>query len=116
MLAAIVQASTEGVSWFPQEHAALFNTIKGAAAILAVLLLVMHMNKVWMHEALTWGRRLRYLALLGFAGTVAGGSVEQVNQDAVVNYRNLGGAICIALTLLAVAVSIYETRTLHEET
>jgi hypothetical protein len=105
-----VLAAAGGVGWFPQEYAQAFNVAKGLTGLLAVVLLVAHMDRVWSTEALTLGRRLRYLALLAFVVVVAGGSVEQINQATVVSYRNLGGMVATLTAVAAAVVSIWESR------
>lgn len=102
--------ATNGVDWFPQQYADTFNVIKGLIGLVAVVLLIAHMDRVWTHEALTLGRRLRYIALLAFVVVVGGGSAEQINQHALVNYRNLGGMVATILGLAAAVVSIWESR------
>lgn len=106
----VLHAVASGVPWFPQEYAEAFNIVKGCIAIVGVLMLVGHMDRVWRHEALTPGRRARYIALLLGAMTVAYSSAEQLDQDAVVNYRNLGAMLFVLVTFVAAVLSIRESR------
>lgn len=98
-----------GVPWFPQEYAVLFYWVKGVLSLVAVGLLLAHMRHVRTHEALTLGRWLRYLVLLYLAVLMAGASVEQVSDSAIVSYRNLGGLVGSVVLIVAMVVSIRET-------
>lgn len=98
-----------GVPWFPQEYAAAFYYLKGSVALLATLLLLHHMNTEWT-ASLSPGRRLRYLALLYLSILLAGSTAEQVQDAALVNYRNLAAFLGAVLLLVAAAVSIVESR------
>lgn len=99
-----------GVPWFPQEYAVTFYWIKGLLALVAVALLLIHMRSARQEAGLTPGRWLRYLSLLFFAVLLAGASVEQVNDAALVSYRNLGGLIGSLVLIVATSVSIAESR------
>lgn len=98
-----------GVPWFPQDHAATYYTIKGFVALAATVLCVFHMSEA-LREAMTIGRQLRYYALLGAAILLTSSSVEQVSEGVVVSYRNLGGFVLALLILVAMVVSIAESR------
>jgi hypothetical protein len=98
-----------GVPWFPQDYAALFYVIKGALSLVATVLLLSHMREV-RREEITTGRWLRYLVLLYFAVLLTGASLEQVGDEAIVSYRNLGGLLGSVALIVAVVVSITETR------
>lgn len=100
---------TSGVPWFPQEYAILFYWTKGLLALVAVGLLLAHMRVV-RQETITLGRWLRYQSLLFFAVLLAGSSVEQVEEAAPVSYRNLGGLMGTIVLIVAVGVSIAESR------
>lgn len=93
------------VTWFPQDRAHLFYVLKGVIALIATVGLIVHMSHTW-HQIVRWGQRLRYLSLLAFAFLITGATIEQLEQDAVVNYRNLGTFVCALLLLVAVAASI----------
>ena len=62
----VVELSAAGVPWFPQQYAAEFYATKGVLALVATLLLIVHMNLTW-STVKTRGQRLRYLSLLYFA-------------------------------------------------
>jgi hypothetical protein len=98
------------VSWFPQEYAEAFYLLKGALALIGTVLLVVHMLMTW-SSIERWGQRLRYLVLLGFAGLASSSTVEQVQQSAVVSYRNLAAAPLAVLLILAMVVSIHDDLT-----
>lgn len=95
------------VEWFPQQYAALFYVLKGGIAVLATVLVVGHMMHTW-SDVTTWGRRLRYLALLACTSLIAFASAEQVSQEVAVSYRNVGAVAVLLLTLVAMAASIRE--------
>lgn len=100
---------TGGISWFPQEYAEEFYILKGLVALVAVVLFLIHMQAVW-GDRMTWGRRLRYLALLYFAILLTSSTVEQIHETAPVNYRNLGGLVGALLLILTALVSMREQR------
>lgn len=100
----------DGIPWFPQEYTTAFYYTKGILALVATLLVVFHTNTAFSSEVMSTGRRLRYYALLIAAVVLTGSSVEQVNQAAPVNYRNLGGMFLAAFITLAMVVSIAESR------
>lgn len=100
---------TGGVPWFPQEYAETFYITKGLVALVAVVLLLIHMQAVW-GDHMTWGRRLRYLAPLYFAVLLTSATVEQVHETAPVNYRNLGGLLGALLLIATALVSMREQR------
>lgn len=107
---AMLTLATQGVEWFPQQYADAFNITKAIVALVASVLLLLHMDYAWKHEALTRARRWRYIALLLGAMTLTYSSAEQASQDAVVNYRNIGGAVFAAAVLLAAILSTRESR------
>lgn len=95
------------VPWFPQEHAHTFYLVKGCLGVLAVLLLLFHMTMTdW--DAMTWGQRLRYLALLFAAVLITYASAEQAAIGIRVDYRNVGGMVLILLIVGAMIVSIHD--------
>lgn len=96
-----------GVDWFPQGYAHEFYVIKGVLSLIATVLLVTHMSMTW-HRVETPGRRWRYYALLAFALLLTSSTIEQVNDDAIVSYRNLGALVAAGLLLIAMVVSIRE--------
>lgn len=95
------------VSWFPQEQAHVFYIVKGCLALLSTVLLLFHMSRTW-DLVVTRGQRFRYYSLLSFSVLVTTATLEQLEQDAVVNYRNLGTLLCIVGLLVAVSVSIWD--------
>jgi hypothetical protein len=100
----------DGISWFPESWAYGFYICKGALSLLGTLLLLKNMDVEWSAPAMSLGRRLRYLSLLTFAVVMTGASVEQATQDAVVNYRNLGAFVAAVVLVVAMVVSLRETR------
>jgi uncharacterized membrane protein YeiB len=100
-----------GISWFPEGWAHTFFVWKGILALIGTILLVAHMARK--REPMTLGQTLRYLSLLYLAVLITGASVEQSNQDAVVNYRNLAAIPGVALLIVAACVSLYESRHKH---
>lgn len=93
------------VSWFPQEQAHLFYMVKGTLALVAVVMLIVHMTHTW-HTVVRLGQRLRYLTLLAFAVLAASSTLEQLEQGALVNYRNLATMLCVLLLILAMTASL----------
>lgn len=107
---ALISDTRPAIEWsWLQAHAHQFYAVKGILAGTAVVLLIAHMNQVWA-ETMLWGQRLRYLSLFWLVAWVAGASVEQVQQDALVNSRNVGGMIGAGLVVVAMVVSIRDTR------
>lgn len=96
-----------GISWFPAEWAGEFYVIKGVVALVGTLMLIWHMASTW-DETRGWGQRLRYITLLCCAAVFTFSSVEQTNQDTVVNYRNVGALMCVVLLVVTMVVSIRE--------
>lgn len=86
-----------------------FYILKGIIALTATCLLVAHMARAWdgIHG---WGQRLRYLTLFYFAALLTAASVEQTSQHAPVNLRNIGAIFGAILLVVAMAVSLVETR------
>lgn len=105
----VVSVIEVGVAWFPQQYSEVFFLVKGILALTSTLLIILHMNWVWW-KITTLGQRLRYLTLLAFSILIAGGSVEQVKDNALVNYRNLGGLAVTIMLIVAMLVSIREDR------
>lgn len=95
------------VPWFPQDYAAHFYVIKGVLATTATVMVVAHMLHTW-PDVSTWGRRLRYFALLGCSALMSFASAEQVSEQVAVSYRNLGAILVSALIVVAMIVSIRE--------
>lgn len=94
------------VEWLAP-YAEQFFALKGLIGVVSTVLLVVHMMQTW-GEPLTAGRRLRYYALLFASFIVTGASYEQIYDDAVVNWRNIGGFVAAALITVAAIVSIVE--------
>lgn len=98
-----------GLDWFPQEYADTFYILKGVGALVATLLLIIHMQRTWSTIG-SWGQRLRYLTLFYFAVLITAASVEQTSQHADVNLRNLGAILGVVLLVVAMVVSLHESR------
>lgn len=98
-----------GVPWFPPHWAEPFYVLKGLLFLVATVLLVAHMSRTW-SQTIGRGQRLRYLTLLYFSVLFTAASVEQVQQHAVVNYRNLGGLVGSGLLIVTMCVSLGEYR------
>lgn len=97
----------DGISWFPQEYASAFFLIKGFLGLISTLLLIYHMLHTWQFIP-ALGQRLRYITLLGFSVLVTGSTAEQVQQETLVNYRNIGTVVVLTLLIIAMVVSIRE--------
>jgi hypothetical protein len=95
--------------WLAEDHLAAFYTLKAVLSLVATVLLVVHMQQAFT-EALTWGRRLRYLVLLYFAITLTGVSVGQMHSLAAVDWRTVIGFGGAVLLILAAGLSIFESR------
>lgn len=95
------------VSWFPQQYAELAFMLKGGLSVAATVILVIHMLYTW-DDVHTWGRRLRYFALLGASSLIAFASAEQDAEESLVSYRHLGALLVAVVILLAGVVSIRE--------
>lgn len=105
----MVELLLGSVTWFPQEYAHDFYATKGSLALVATLMVVVHMVRTWPTVVRT-GQRLRYLSLLYFCALVTFASVEQVHEAETVDYRNLGGMLGCVLVIVAMAVSLREDR------
>lgn len=99
-----------GVPWFPQEYAHLYFVAKGVVALIATLLLIIHMNLTWDHVTHhgTPGQRLRYYTLLAFSVLVSGSTLEQIREDSPVSYRHLAVMFVMIALIIAMVVSIKE--------
>lgn len=95
------------VGWFPQEYAGQFYLFKGILAVVTTIMVIGHMMHTW-RDVTTWGRRLRYFALLAFTALIAFASAEQIDEEVLVSYRNLGAVLVLLLTMVAMVVSIRE--------
>ena len=106
----LIRLSATGIAWFPQEYATAFYVIKGMCALLSTTLLLYHMTQVWpyLRSNATIGQRMRYYSLLAFSILVTGASGEQVQDGALVNYRNLGSLIVTIMLIVAMVISIRE--------
>lgn len=93
----------------PQEHSHAFYVTKGLVAVTAVILTLIHMSRTWPSIRST-GQRLRYIALLMVTVLIASGSTAQIDEDAPVAGRNVGGLIAAALVIVAMVVSIRQDR------
>ena len=86
-----------------------FFIVKGVIGIVATVLYLVHMAKVW-PTLVYLDQQLRYLCLLSGAVLVTSASVEQVQDDALVNWRHLGAMVFVTLLLLAAVLSIVLDR------
>lgn len=100
------------VSWFPQDCAHVFYVVKGVLGLLATVMLIVHMSHTW-DRMVSLGQRLRYITLLAFSILVTGATLEQLQQDAGVNYRNLGAMVCVLLLVGAMLASLDEDVRRH---
>jgi cellobiose-specific phosphotransferase system component IIC len=101
----------DGISWFPQQYAALFILAKGLLAMVSTIMLLIHMNLTWDRisaNATGWGQRLRYLSLLGFSILVTGATAEQLAENSLVGYRHLGSLSVIVFLIVAMSFSLKE--------
>lgn len=87
----------------------MFFLLKGLTALAATILLIVHMQEEWTTN-LSWGRRLRYLALLSASIAVTFSSSKQVAENQSFEGENIGGLITALLVLSAALVSIHEHR------
>lgn len=97
------------IDWFPQEYAEQFFYLKGAIALIGTITLIWHMNRSW-EKFTSRGQQLRYITLLYFAVLLTAASVEQVEQGADVNLRNIGAIVGVALLVYTMVVTIREDR------
>lgn len=95
------------VPWFDQNLAHEFFTIKGILSLVATLSILGHMTATWSRVE-TWGRRLRYFALLYVSALMTFASVEQVSEAEFVDYRHLGAMLGAVIILVAMGVSMRE--------
>lgn len=95
------------VAWFPQDYAHVFYAAKGLLALAATVMLIVHMTHTW-HRVEKLGQQLRYLSLLAFSFLVTGSTLEQLEQEAPVNYRNLATLLCVLLLIAAMTASLNE--------
>lgn len=86
-----------------------FYVAKGVVGLVGTVLYLIHMNLVW-HTLTTWGRRLRYLALLAGSMLLTYASAEQVHDHAMVDPRNRLAMLYGLLLLAAAVVSLVEDR------
>lgn len=91
-----------------------FFLLKGLVGLLATVLLVVHMVQTWA-DPLTLGRRLRYYSLLFTSFIITSASYEQIHDDALVNWRNIGGLCAVLLIAVAAGVSVVEDHRDHRE-
>lgn len=105
--------TSTGITWFPQQYAHLFFEIKGGLAVIAVILVVVHMNRCWQRVIKngTKGQQWRYHSLLAFAAWTAASTVEQVQVNAPVQYYNLGVLVTVSMTIIAMVISLWEDKT-----
>lgn len=102
------------VAWFPQDYAHLFYVAKGFLALVATVMLIVHMTRTWDYVT-TLGQRMRYLTLLALSVLITSATIEQLQQDAPVNYRNLGTLVCVLMLIGAMAQSLREDVLRHKQ-
>lgn len=96
------------VDWL-QPFAHEFFIAKGLIGLLSTILLIGHMIQTW-DSAEDLGRRMRYYALLFTSFLLTSASYEQVYDDAVVNWRNVGGMFAAILILAAAVISMWQDK------
>lgn len=94
-----------------------FYLAKGVVALVATVLVVIHMNLSWHNfdrdeDGVRIGisQRLRYLSWFLFIVLVAGASKEQLDDGVSIAPRNVGAMFVIAFATVAAVVSIDESR------
>lgn len=92
-----------------QQYAHGFYVVKGLTAVVAVVLILWHMSRAW-PSVRTSGQRLRYLALLMVTVLIASGSTAQIDENAPVAGRNVGGLLAALFVIVAMVVSIRQDR------
>lgn len=97
----------EGVAWFPPNLSEEFYVLKGVLGLVGTSLLLFHMARTWNYTA-GLGQRLRYFTLFYVSVLITVASVEQAQQGAIVNYRNLGALGFTVLLIVTSAVSLRE--------
>ena len=109
-----IRAATGGtvISWMPDTWVEPIITLKGLIALVSVLLLLWHMTQAWCCVR-SIGQKLRYLTLLAYAILVAGASLEQLHEGAMLSYRHLGSVFVTSLLVVAATVSLREARGEH---
>lgn len=86
-----------------------FYIAKGLIAVVAVVLLIVHMQMSW-PLIKKWGQRLRYLTLAAFAMNVAYASTDQTFDNLEVRGPYISAMFCILLLVATMIVSIWEDR------
>lgn len=106
----IREAVVSGIPWWPEWAVVPFFYAKGLAALVATLLIVVHMSRAWPTVG-SPGRRFRYYGLLAYSALVTGASVGQVQAGTPVNWWNIGAFVVSLFLIYAMAVSIAEDGT-----
>lgn len=91
----------KGVAWFPPNWADEFYVLTGVISLAGTLALIAYMAVHWKLMN-GYGQQMRFIALLAASVLITGASVEQINDGAVVAYRNLaaiGVATFIVFTM-----------------
>lgn len=96
----------------PQEYATTFYVVKGVLGLVGTLLVVYHTNQAWTYVVKhgTYGQRWRYFSLMLFMGVATESSVQQIQQKAPVQAFNIATAVVILFTIVAMVISIRESR------
>lgn len=90
----------------------LFYLIKGLMGLIATVLVIYHTNQAWTYVVKhgTYGQRWRYFSLMMFMGVATESSVQQIQQRAPVQIFNIATAVVIVFTIVAMVISIRESR------
>jgi hypothetical protein len=93
-----------------------FFVVKGVIGLIAVGLLVVHMNRSWhtfdrdpvTRQLVGKGQRLRYVTLFAAVVLLTGASAEQIHDAAKIESRNVGAMVVAVLALYSAIVSVRE--------
>jgi uncharacterized membrane protein YhdT len=86
-----------------------FYSVKGVFALVAVVLLFVHMRQI-RGQVNSLGQWLRYLTLLYVAVLMTGTSLDQFTSDAPINWYNIAAIGFPVLLIVTMVVSIRESR------
>lgn len=103
----IRDAVVSGLEWWPEWAVVPFFYAKGILALVATVLVIVHMSKAWSTVG-SPGRRFRYYALFGYSALVTGASPGQVHAGTPVNWWNLASFFLSGFLVYAMSVSIAE--------
>lgn len=97
------------MGWFPQQYALEFNVVKSILALIAMILLIVHMSEIWSHTN-SRARRGRYLILLGYAMVTFYESLDYIYVGAEVRLYNVIRFILVASLIPVTIMSMREWR------